>query len=127
MAGTMVSALRGQDTRRQARRSEKTRGALPPPTIGQSVLVGWFGMRGLLTLATAFALPATFPQRDLTVLTAFAVVLATLVGQGPTLAPLIRSLGLGRTEILAGEMWGARTTVQSCWTGSGDSTALGLR
>ncbi len=51
-------------------------------TLSQGVLVGWCGMRGLVTLATAFALPASFPQRDLIVLTAFAVVLATLVVQG---------------------------------------------
>jgi CPA1 family monovalent cation:H+ antiporter len=53
-------------------------------------------MRGLVTLATAFALPADFPQRDIVVLTAFAVVLATLVFQGLTLAPVIRWLGLDR-------------------------------
>src|SRR5262249_12700683 len=47
-----------------------------------AVLIGWCGMRGLVTLATAFALPGDFPERDLIVLTAFAVVLATLVVQG---------------------------------------------
>ncbi len=66
-----------------------------PPSLAQSVLIGWCGMRGLVTVATAFALPADFPQRDLIVLCAFAVVLATLVVQGLTLAPLIRLLGLG--------------------------------
>jgi len=40
-------------------------------------------------MATAFALPAEFPERDLVVLTAFAVVLATLVIQGATLAPIV--------------------------------------
>jgi NhaP-type Na+/H+ or K+/H+ antiporter len=49
-------------------------------------------------MATAFALPAGFPQRDLVVLTAFAVVLATLVIQGLTLAPLIRWLKLDELE-----------------------------
>ncbi len=70
------------------------RGPLNPPSFAQSVVVGWCGMRGLVTLATAFALPHDFPQRDLIVLSAFAVVLATLVLQGLTLAPLIRLLGL---------------------------------
>jgi NhaP-type Na+/H+ or K+/H+ antiporter len=51
-------------------------------------------MRGFVTLATAFALPERFPQRDLIVLIAFSVVLATLVVQGLTLAPLIRLLKL---------------------------------
>jgi monovalent cation/hydrogen antiporter len=91
-----------------ARRSPRVRGDLAPPTIGQGVLVSWCGMRGLVTLATAFALPRDFPQRDLVVLTAFAVVLATLVLQGLTLAPLIRLLGLDRLEDPDAELRGAR-------------------
>jgi CPA1 family monovalent cation:H+ antiporter len=55
-------------------------------------------MRGLVTLATAFALPTDFPQRDLIVVSAFAVVLATLVVQGLTLSPLIRLLGLNEDD-----------------------------
>lgn len=55
-------------------------------------------MRGFLTLATAFALPASFPQRDLAVLTAFSVVLATLVLQGLTLTPLVRLLKLDQHD-----------------------------
>ncbi len=74
------------------------RGDFPPPTLRQGVLVGWSGMRGLVTLATAFALPGDFPQRNLVVLTAFAVVLGTLVVQGLTLKPLIRLLGLDKLE-----------------------------
>src|SRR5262249_52270573 len=73
-------------------------GAVPPdeepPTLRGALLVGWCGMRGLVTLATAFALPAEFPGRDLIVLTAFCVVLGTLVLQGMTLKPLIRLLRL---------------------------------
>ncbi|WJH40484.1 sodium:proton antiporter [Aliirhizobium terrae] len=69
-----------------------------PATIKQATLAGWCGMRGLVTLATAFALPPDFPERDMVVLAAFAVVLATLVAQGLTLVPLIRSLGLDRRE-----------------------------
>ena len=59
----------------------RRRGQPEPATIRQAIFVGWSGMRGLLTLATAFALPDDFPQRDLVVLTAFAVLLATLVIQ----------------------------------------------
>jgi len=91
-----------------ARRYPAVRGGPEAPTVGQGVLVGWCGMRGLVSLATAFALPADFPQRDLVVLTAFAVVLATLVGQGLTLAPLIRRLGLDRMEDPADEIAEAR-------------------
>ena len=61
-------------------------------------MVAWSGMRGLVTLATAFALPDDFPQRDVVVLTAVRVVLATLVVQGFTLAPLIRRLELDRMD-----------------------------
>ena len=38
------------------------------PTVAAGVLVSWCGMRGLVTLATAFALPSGFPGRDLIVL-----------------------------------------------------------
>ena len=91
-----------------ARGFREVRGSLPPPTLAQGVVVGWTGMRGLLTLATAFALPAGFPQRDLVVLVAFAVVIATLVGQGLTLSPLIRLLRLHRVEDPAEELADAR-------------------
>ena len=84
------------------------RGRADRPSLQQGVLVGWCGMRGLVTLATAFALPASFPQRDLVVLTAFAVVLATLVLQGMTLAPVIRLLRLDRSEDAARERTRAR-------------------
>lgn len=68
------------------------RGDLPAASFGQALLVGWCGMRGLVTLATALALPFDFPQRDLVLLAAFGVVIATVVGQGMTIAPLIRLL-----------------------------------
>jgi CPA1 family monovalent cation:H+ antiporter len=68
-------------------------------------------MRGLVTLATAFALPADFPQRDMVVLTAFAVVLATLVVQGLTLAPVIRLLGLDRRAEGRGELATRRSEI----------------
>jgi CPA1 family monovalent cation:H+ antiporter len=79
---------------RLASRIAWLRGENKPVSLRQGVLVGWCGMRGLITLATAFSLPLSFPQRDLIVLTAFAVVLATLVIQGLTVAPLVRLLGL---------------------------------
>ena len=92
---------------RLANRYHAVGGAEPPPTKREAVLIGWCGMRGLVTLATAFALPADFPLRDLIVLTAFAVVLATLVVQGLTLGPLVRLLGLDgergvKSELAAG-------------------------
>lgn len=86
----------------------RRRGLDEPASWKQAVLVGWSGMRGLLTLATAFALPDDLPQRDLVVLTAFIVLLATLVLQGLTLKPVIRLLGLDRSEESAQELVTAR-------------------
>jgi Na+/H+ antiporter len=65
-----------------------------------AAVVGWCGMRGTVTLAAALALPtgadgvAPFPYRDLILVTAFGVVLGTLVLQGLTLRPLMMHLRL---------------------------------
>ncbi len=69
------------------------------PTVGTGLLISWCGMRGIVTLAAALALPdggpeSSFPHRDLIVLCAFCVVLTTLVIQGATLGPLLKILGL---------------------------------
>ena len=69
------------------------------PTVGTGLLISWCGMRGIVTLAAALALPdgspaAAFPHRDLIVFCAFCVVLSTLVVQGATLRPLLKLLGL---------------------------------
>jgi CPA1 family monovalent cation:H+ antiporter len=61
------------------------------PTIGSGLIISWAGMRGIVSLAAAMALPSAFPYRNLIVLTAFAVVLGTLV---MTLKPLLRALDL---------------------------------
>jgi len=64
----------------------------PGPTLKQGILASWCGMRGMVTLAAALALPESFPQRGLIVLSALTVVLGTLVIQGLTLGPLVRLL-----------------------------------
>jgi len=64
------------------------------PTARGSLVVSWCGMRGIVTLAAAYALPNDFPHRDLIVLTSFFVVVGTLVLQGLTLRPLILLLNL---------------------------------
>ena len=62
--------------------------------------IGWMGMRGAVTLAAALALPietgmgTPFPGRELIIFLAFAVILATLLGQGLTLPALIKRLHL---------------------------------
>lgn len=79
-----------------------------PPPWNASVVLSWSGMRGLLTLATAFALPQAVPGRDLIVLAAFGVVIGTLVIQGLTLGPLIRRMNLGEDAGLADKIAPAR-------------------
>jgi Na+/H+ antiporter len=68
----------------------------PPLVAGlrSATAIGWCGMRGIVTLATALALPPGFAHRDFVLFAAFAVVLGTLVVQGATLSPLMRLLGL---------------------------------
>ncbi|MDB5551539.1 MAG: Na+/H+ antiporter [Rhizobium sp.] len=84
-----------------------------PANIKQAILAGWCGMRGLVTLATAFALPADFPERETVVLAAFAVVLATLVIQGLTLSYLVRALGLDFRDKVISELAGLRGELAS--------------
>ena len=66
-----------------------------PPNAAQTFVVGWAGMRGVVSLATALALPLGTPERDLLIFVTFCVILATLVGQGLSLPVIIRALGLG--------------------------------
>jgi monovalent cation/hydrogen antiporter len=73
------------------------------PDAKQVFIVGWTGMRGVVALAAAIALPETlsdgtaFPDRNLIVFLTFSVILVTLVLQGLTLPPIICALGLGST------------------------------
>jgi CPA1 family monovalent cation:H+ antiporter len=69
------------------------------PLSGKDVIaLSWSGTRGVITLATAAALPLTFPDRHLLLFCAYLVVLVTLVGQGLTFAPLLRMLKLRSDE-----------------------------
>jgi len=71
------------------------------PTLKGVFIVGWAGMRGVIALAAALALPevladgSPFPQRNLIIFLTFSVILVTLIVQGLTLPPLIRVLGFG--------------------------------
>ena len=95
-------------------RALKARGLLPPyvvaavPSLRRGIVVSWCGMRGIVTLAAAFALPESFPYRDLILLTAFAVVLGSLVIQGLTLRPLILALKFDDDDPVAREAAHAR-------------------
>lgn len=72
----------------------------PYPSWRGVAVVGWTGMRGAVSLAAALSLPRTtesgqpFPGRELIQFLTFAVIFATLVGQGLTLPLLIRVLGV---------------------------------
>jgi CPA1 family monovalent cation:H+ antiporter len=75
--------------------SRRLRARDPMPPWSHSLLVSWAGMRGVVSLAAALALPADFPERDIIVFLAFCAILATLVLQGTTLGVLIHRLGIG--------------------------------
>jgi CPA1 family monovalent cation:H+ antiporter len=108
---------------------------LSAPPFNRTLLVAWCGMRGIVTLAAALALPdgsgelPAFPYRDLIVLTAFAVVLGTLVLQGFTLRLLLAVLGLDEdepveNEVNAGRMEIFRAALES--VNNGDSEAASI-
>jgi monovalent cation/hydrogen antiporter len=78
------------------------------PTIGSGLIISWSGMRGIVSLATALALPGFFPYRDLIVLCAFSVVLTTLVIQGLTLRWLIEWAGVRDDGLVEREVGLAR-------------------
>jgi CPA1 family monovalent cation:H+ antiporter len=82
---------------------------VPTASIQLGVLVSWCGMRGLVTLATAFALPGNFPKRDTVLLAAFIVVLGTLVLQGFSFGPLIKWLDIEPDRSREAEISFART------------------
>jgi Na+/H+ antiporter len=69
----------------------------PPPPVRVPTLLSWAGMRGVVTLAAALALPATLAHgklypRELFVWLAFSVIVGTLVLQGVTLPAVARRL-----------------------------------
>lgn len=101
---------------------------ISPPTLGSGVIISWSGMRGVITLAAALALPEgenAFPFRDLIVLTAFAVVIGTLVLQGMTLRPLIRLLDIHDEDPVGREVETARVRAMEAALASfaGDTSA----
>jgi len=65
------------------------------PGWREAFVVGWAGMRGVVSLATVLALPLETPHRDVLIFLTFGVILATLVGQGLSLPWLICTLGVG--------------------------------
>jgi Na+/H+ antiporter len=60
----------------------------------ESIVISYAGMRGVVTLASALALPDDFPSRPVVLFAAIVIVLVTLVGQGLTLPIVVRALGV---------------------------------
>lgn len=73
----------------------------PMPPASQLAVIAWCGMRGIVSLAAALAVPITlsdgtpFPGRSEIIVVSFVVIVATLLIQGMTLSPMIRRLGIG--------------------------------
>ncbi len=94
--------------------SKRIRAHEPKPRWQNVALVSWAGMRGVISLAAAFALPFRlpngnpFPGRNYILFFTFCVILATLVGQGLTLPFLIRILGIKDDGATDEEERGAR-------------------
>jgi len=63
-------------------------------TVRERIAVGWAGMRGAISLAAALAVPIAVEERPEILLLTFGVIAVTLLGQGLTLAPLLRWLAL---------------------------------
>lgn len=80
--------------------SKRVRDHEPRPSMRTVSIVAWSGMRGVVSLAAALALPLTlqgsepFVNRNLIIFLTFCVIFSTLVVQGLTLRPLIRWLGI---------------------------------
>ena len=71
--------------------------------LRESLVLSWAGMRGVVSLAAALALPVSLPgnalpAREAIIVITFTVILVTLVGQGLTLPLVIRALGLGSDD-----------------------------
>jgi CPA1 family monovalent cation:H+ antiporter len=86
----------------------------PRPSARQSLLLGWTGMRGVVSLAAALALPITissgdpFPNRGIIIFLTFFVILVTLVVQSLTLPMVVRLIGVQTAEDEAAEEREAR-------------------
>lgn len=88
--------------------SSRIREKDPSPKPKYVTIISWAGMRGVVSLAAALALPLDFPARSLIQFLTFAVIFATLVVQGLTLPLLIRALGVRADDADAEEERQAR-------------------
>ncbi|MCS0502864.1 cation:proton antiporter [Ancylobacter mangrovi] len=113
-------------TRWAGRLAGRLRAGRTPDTLSgsDSLIIGWCGMRGIVTLATAYALPDGFPYRELIVMCAFVVVVGTLLVQGLTLPLLLRRLPLGDDHSVEQEFRTARKlALKAAISAIGDDTS----
>ena len=89
------------------------------PTWHGPFVIGWAGMRGVVSLAIAFSIPLTvhggddFPGRNIILFLTFTTVIGTLVVQGLTLPPLIRLLKLPGRDAQAATLAEANAQAQA--------------
>jgi len=82
-------------------------------------VIGWAGMRGVVSLAIAFSIPLTvhggepFPERNLILFLTFTTVIGTLVVQGVSLPPLIRLLKFPAHDVQAETLAEANAQAQA--------------
>lgn len=67
--------------------------------LRERLAIGWSGLRGAISLAAALAVPLAVPERPQIIVLTFAVILATLIGQGLSLPVVLRALGLKRERV----------------------------
>ena len=93
--------------------SKRIRDREPVPDWRQVVIIGWSGMRGIVSLAAALALSGypAFPRPHQVQFIAFSVIFTTLVLQGLTLPALIRFLGIGADGVPEREELAARNRI----------------
>jgi CPA1 family monovalent cation:H+ antiporter len=89
------------------------------PDVRAVVIGSWCGVRGAVSLAAAMSLPhvlpdgTPFPGRDAIVACTLVVILVTLIGQGTTLLPLVRWLGLSEADATDAEVRHAQEAMLS--------------
>jgi monovalent cation/hydrogen antiporter len=93
----------------------------PLPSWRTGLIIGWAGTRGLVTVATALALPQSFPERGMLLFAAFTVTLGTLLIHGLTLRPLVLALRVRDDAIVDREVRDARiVTAEAALTALSD-------
>jgi CPA1 family monovalent cation:H+ antiporter len=99
------------------------------PPEAEFFIMSWCGMRGIVSLAAALALPLTladgtpFPYRDVIIFFTFAIIAVTLVLQGLTLPALIRRLRVGIDWSLREEQENARNAMSKAAIAAIDALA----